>query len=153
MSSISYLCRAASSFARISFGNALKAKLLDPAAVGLLNRNDVVVEVHLLANAREVTKPMHDIAANRGYILILPLETRQVPHLINAQAAVYPELVFAEALNLSAFQPNLVWQLTDHLGDDGLQSNNNHVAAELIDHRIEPSGVALKCDGGIPASR
>jgi hypothetical protein len=40
---------------RISFGNALKAKLLDPAAVGLLNRNDVVVEVHLLANVLERT--------------------------------------------------------------------------------------------------
>lgn len=62
----------------------------------MLDRNDVVVEVHLLANAREVPKPMNDIAADRGHIPILPLQTRQVPHLINAQAAVYPELVFAE---------------------------------------------------------
>src|SRR5258708_28068736 len=89
MASISYLCRAVSSLARISFGNTLKAKLLDPAAVGLLDRNDVVVEAHLLACAREVANPMNDIAADRGYILILPIQTRQVPHLINTDATVY----------------------------------------------------------------
>src|SRR5437016_6172529 len=80
MASISYFRRAASSLARIAFGHALKAKLLDPAAVGLLDRNDVVVEAHLLACVREVANPMNDIAADGGYILILPLQTRQVPH-------------------------------------------------------------------------
>jgi hypothetical protein len=134
MASISYLCRAASSLARISFGNTLKAKLLDPAAVGLLDRNDVVVEAHLLACAREVANPMNDIAADRGYIIILPIPPPKVPHLINAEATVYSELVFGKAMELSAFHAKLVWQLTDHFGDDVLQSNNPHVAAELIDH-------------------
>src|SRR6266478_6658350 len=38
-------------------------------------------------------------------------------------------------MELSAFQAKLVWHLTDHFGDDVLQSNNTHVAAELIDHQ------------------
>ena len=44
--SISYLCLVASSLARVSFGDTLEAKLLDPAIVGLLDRNDVAVDVH-----------------------------------------------------------------------------------------------------------
>src|SRR4029077_18123497 len=133
-SSISYLCDATSSLTRFFFGHALKAQLLDPPGVGLLDCNNVVINLYLLPNAREVSEPMNDIASDGDYILILPLQARQIPHLMDAQAAVYSELVFAQALEISASQAKLVWQLTDHLGDDVLQSNNTHVAAELIDH-------------------
>ena len=51
--SISYFCLVASSLARVSFGDTLEAKLPHPAIVGLLDRNDVAVDAHLLANARK----------------------------------------------------------------------------------------------------
>ena len=51
----------------------LEAKLLDPAIVGLLDRNDVAVDAHLLANAREMFESTDDVAANRGYVIIFPL--------------------------------------------------------------------------------
>ena len=71
--SISYVCLVASSLARVSFGDTLEAKLLDPAIVGLLDRHDVAVDAHLLANARKMPESTDDVAANRGYVIIFPL--------------------------------------------------------------------------------
>jgi len=49
-----------------------ETKLLNPTIVGLLHRNDVAVDAQLLANARKTPESTHDVAANRGYVLIFP---------------------------------------------------------------------------------
>ena len=54
MSSISCLCRAASSLARAPFGDTIKASLLDLASVSLFDRHDVAVDTQLLADARQM---------------------------------------------------------------------------------------------------
>jgi hypothetical protein len=41
------------------FGHTLKAQLVDPPGVGLLDCNNVVVNLYLLTNAREVSEPMN----------------------------------------------------------------------------------------------
>ena len=51
----------------------LEAKLLDPTIVGLLDRNDVAVDGHLLANARKMPESTDDVASNRADVLIFPL--------------------------------------------------------------------------------
>jgi hypothetical protein len=80
--------------------------LLDPAIVGLLDRSDVAVDAHLLANARKIPESTDDVATNRGDVLILPLQARQLAHLVNSEATVDQELVIAESLRLPAPRPN-----------------------------------------------
>jgi len=111
-----------------------EAKLLNPTIVGLLHRNNVAVDAQLLANARKAPESTDDVAANRAYVLIFPFQTRQRAHLVNSHAAVHQKTVFVEPLELSATQAELIWQSTDHLGDDVLQGHNTHVAAKLINH-------------------
>jgi hypothetical protein len=51
----------------------VETKLLDPAIVGLLDRNDVAVDAHLLANARKMPESKEDVAPDGGDVLIFPL--------------------------------------------------------------------------------
>jgi hypothetical protein len=51
----------------------VEAKLLDPAMVGLLDRNDVAFDAHLLANAGKMPESTDDVAPDGGDVLIFPL--------------------------------------------------------------------------------
>ncbi len=57
----------------------VEAQLPDPAIISLVDRNDVAVDAHLLASARKMPESTDDVAANRCYVLVLPLQTRQIP--------------------------------------------------------------------------
>ena len=63
----------ASWLARTSFGNTLKANLLDPASVSSFDRHDIAVDAQPLTGARQMPDSTDDVTANGSYILIFPL--------------------------------------------------------------------------------
>src|SRR5436190_740469 len=99
-------------------------KLVDAAAVGLSNGDDIVVDLHLLALLRQMPQQVGDISPDSAYVSTLQLNPSKIAKLVEPKRPVYGKLVFADLPELCFFRIELILNIPDQLFEHVLQRDN-----------------------------